>query len=77
MVGLGIIIGAAFALITGFVFHLVSEYWHKGKICHLVSEHWHTCVFLQLLHQIGSTYSFTSEHVENKNNTQNNLYICT
>lgn len=35
MVGLGIILGAAFALIMGFVFHLVSEYWRKGK--HVIS----------------------------------------
>lgn len=34
MVGLGIILGAAFALIMGFVFHLVSEYWRKGKVSH-------------------------------------------
>ena len=32
MVGLGIIIGAAFALVLGFVFHLLSEYWHKGTV---------------------------------------------
>lgn len=35
MVGLGIILGAAFALIMGFVFHLVSEYWRKGKMSYL------------------------------------------
>lgn len=36
MVGLGIILGAAFALIMGFVFHLVSEYWRKGEAWYLV-----------------------------------------
>ena len=38
MVGLGIILGAAFALIMGFVFHLVSEYWRKGNVLHLVQN---------------------------------------
>lgn len=38
MVGLGIILGAAFALVMGFIFHLLSEYWHKGT---------HDCCLLQ------------------------------
>ncbi len=31
MVGLGVILGAGFAVVMGFIFHLLSEYWHKGK----------------------------------------------
>ena len=41
MVGLGIILGAGFALIMGFLFHLLSEYWHKGTLsplCHTAIE---------------------------------------
>ncbi len=30
MVGLGVILGAGFALVTGFLCHLLSEYWQRG-----------------------------------------------
>ena len=38
MVGLGIILGAAFALVMGFIFHLLSEYWHKGTQALLITN---------------------------------------
>ena len=30
MVGLGVILGAGFALGVGFICHLLSEYWYRG-----------------------------------------------
>ncbi|DBA96678.1 TPA: hypothetical protein ACH3X1_015529 [Trebouxia sp. C0004] len=31
MVGLGVILGAGFALVMGFLCHLLSEHWHRGQ----------------------------------------------
>ena len=50
MVGLGIILGAGFALVMGFIAHLLSEFWHKGTC---TRRFIHSSCIIQLL-QIGA-----------------------
>lgn len=42
MVGLGVILGAGFALVMGFLCHLLSEYWHRGM--HTTTHTYYTTV---------------------------------
>ena len=42
MVGLGVIFGAGFALVMGFLCHLLSEYWQRGM--HIMKHAYHTMI---------------------------------
>jgi len=42
MVGLGVILGAGFALVMGFLCHLLSEYWQRGM--HITIHAYYTMI---------------------------------